>query len=367
MNTFPLIRSLKSAVAGTVLVAVPMLLLSFSPLTGIYAAMLFLMVYPLAVCIVGAVCGLAPMIVDALAGIYALGMLLGLKGAGIGAVYLLPILAGFLLLVHFRVPFWKGCGALICVHVAAFAGVYLWARSLAGGQLYALAGDAAVQALGSTEIGDTLLYQFYSMGLIGLPDDLAQNAVQTGPLGYLTLSDAARQDLLLSVRALVENTLAAAVPNLIISQSILGGVMCLYLPLRFGFLAQEKREFIADAASEAVVMDAKGKRAVNFPDLHMPPLSQWHLPRGVGWKVGAALINRLNRIEGQIRGIRGMVERNAYCPDILTQVAAANAALNGFTKELLANHIKTCVAGDIRAGNDGTIDELVELLRKLMK
>lgn len=81
----------------------------------------------------------------------------------------------------------------------------------------------------------------------------------------------------------------------------------------------------------------------------------------------AALINRLNRIEGQIRGIRGMVERSAYCPDILTQVAAANAALNGFTRELLANHIKTCVAGDIRAGHDETVDELVELLRKLMK
>ena len=62
------------------------------------------------------------------------------------------------------------------------------------------------------------------------------------------------------------------------------------------------------------------------------------------------LIHRLNRIEGQIRGIRGMVEKSAYCPDILVQVAAANAALNAFTKELLANHIKTCVADDIRAG-----------------
>ncbi len=79
------------------------------------------------------------------------------------------------------------------------------------------------------------------------------------------------------------------------------------------------------------------------------------------------LINRLNRIEGQIRGIRGMVERSAYCPDILTQVAAANAALNGFTRELLASHIKTCVADDIRAGQDGVIDELVALLQKLMK
>lgn len=80
-----------------------------------------------------------------------------------------------------------------------------------------------------------------------------------------------------------------------------------------------------------------------------------------------SLINRLNRIEGQIRGIKRMVENNAYCPDILIQSAAANAALNAFNKELLSNHIHTCVADDIRGGKDETIDELVETLKKLMK
>ena len=79
------------------------------------------------------------------------------------------------------------------------------------------------------------------------------------------------------------------------------------------------------------------------------------------------LIHRLNRIEGQIRGIRGMVEKDAYCPDILIQVAAANAALNSFNKVLLANHIRTCVADDIREGHEETIDELVHVLQKLMK
>ena len=79
------------------------------------------------------------------------------------------------------------------------------------------------------------------------------------------------------------------------------------------------------------------------------------------------LINRLNRIEGQIRGIRGMVEKNAYCTDILTQVSAANAALNSFNKVLLANHVKTCVAADIRAGKEETLDELLVVLQKLMK
>ncbi|MDE6567738.1 MAG: metal-sensing transcriptional repressor [Lachnospiraceae bacterium] len=79
------------------------------------------------------------------------------------------------------------------------------------------------------------------------------------------------------------------------------------------------------------------------------------------------LIHRLNRIEGQIRGIRGMVERDAYCTDILTQVAAANAALNSFNKTLLSNHIKTCVTRDIKEGNEETVDELIQMLQKLMK
>ena len=79
------------------------------------------------------------------------------------------------------------------------------------------------------------------------------------------------------------------------------------------------------------------------------------------------LIHRLNRIEGQIRGIRGMVENDAYCPDILVQSAAAGAALNAFNKELLASHIRTCVVEDIRDGKDEVIDELVATLQKLMK
>lgn len=79
------------------------------------------------------------------------------------------------------------------------------------------------------------------------------------------------------------------------------------------------------------------------------------------------LINRLNRMEGQIRGIRGMVENDAYCTDILVQSAAVNAAINAFNKELLASHIKGCVARDIREGKDEVVDELVTTLQKLMK
>ena len=80
-----------------------------------------------------------------------------------------------------------------------------------------------------------------------------------------------------------------------------------------------------------------------------------------------SLIHRLNRIEGQIRGIKGMVERGAYCTDILIQSSAVSAALNAFNRELLANHIRTCVAENIRAGKDEVIEDLVTTLQKLMK
>lgn len=79
------------------------------------------------------------------------------------------------------------------------------------------------------------------------------------------------------------------------------------------------------------------------------------------------LMNRLKRVEGQVRGIARMLENDAYCPDILMQVSAANCALNSFNKELLAAHIRTCVATDIRNGEDETIEELVAVMQKLMK
>ena len=79
------------------------------------------------------------------------------------------------------------------------------------------------------------------------------------------------------------------------------------------------------------------------------------------------LINRLSRIEGQVRGVKNMVEENAYCTDIIIQVSAINAALKAFNKELLTNHIKTCVSNDIRNGKNETIDELVDTFNKLLK
>lgn len=80
-----------------------------------------------------------------------------------------------------------------------------------------------------------------------------------------------------------------------------------------------------------------------------------------------ALINRLSRIEGQVRGVKSMIEEERYCVDILTQAAAVQAAFNGLTKEILASHIKDCVVKDIQEGNEEAVDELCELLKKLMR
>ena len=109
-------------------------------------------------------------------------------------------------------------------------------------------------------------------------------------------------------------------------------------------------------------MAEKNKNAVQEP---CPHCTTRHKKRGP--QEQKALLTRLRKVEGQIRGIEKMVENDAYCPDILIQVSAATSALNSFNKALLACHIRSCVAGDIREGKDETIDELCDVLQKLMK
>lgn len=79
------------------------------------------------------------------------------------------------------------------------------------------------------------------------------------------------------------------------------------------------------------------------------------------------LLNRLKRIEGQVRGLEKMVEEDAYCPNVLVQASAVSSAINSFNKALMAEHIRSCVVEDIRDGNDATIEELISVLQKLMK
>lgn len=93
----------------------------------------------------------------------------------------------------------------------------------------------------------------------------------------------------------------------------------------------------------------------------------WHRTKERSQTEFKDLMNRLKRVEGQVRGIEAMVENNAYCPDILVQVSAVTSALNSFSRVLLSQHMKTCVRNDILAGKDETIDEILDTLRKMMK
>ena len=79
------------------------------------------------------------------------------------------------------------------------------------------------------------------------------------------------------------------------------------------------------------------------------------------------LMNRLKRIEGQVRGLQRMLDEDAYCPDILTQASAVSSAVNSFCRVLLTNHLRTCVVNELRAGHDEAVDELADTLQKLMK
>ena len=289
MKDFPLIRSMGGAVAGGLLLILPMLLLSSTLAGGLYLAALLLFAGPVALCLAGAVCGALPMALGCAAALFSMGRVFGSQGLTLTAVYLLPVLAAFLVVLLRRVPFWTGCGIMIGTHLVSFVAVYLILQRWAGGDLYTAAGNLAMDTLNRWEYGDYALAEFYAMGLIGLPGSLADGVTMSA--SAFALSDAARQDLLLSVGSLVSSSLVSIVNGLIIvRQSILGGVGCLLLPLRFGYLAQEKRQARArpEGAGESSVEEPG--QPVDFPDLGMPPFSCWYIPRKQGWMAGAALV-----------------------------------------------------------------------------
>ena len=284
------VRSVKSAVVGSILLMIPYLLLLpgreiLGPLPAVYAVMLTVYLLPLALCLVTMVCGTLPMLIGLITALSTVTTLMGTTGLTLCALYALPVVGAFLVLVQMQVPFKKSCPIMIGVHVAALALVFAVSQKMTGGDLYNRAGSAVADFLKSWNMGDLLLYEFYSMGLIDLRESLRDNALQSGLYSF-TLSDAAREDMLLSVRTMITGQLQLLIPNLIATQSILGGVACLLLPLRFGYLAEEKRAFLRDEP----MGELGEKQKVDFPTLDMPPFQTWHIPRGIGWQLGVALI-----------------------------------------------------------------------------
>ena len=279
MKDFPLIRTRGGAVAGGLLLILPMLLLSSTIVGGLYLTGLLLFLGPVALCVAGAVCGLLSMGLGCAAALFSMGRVFGGQGLLLTAVYLVPVLAAFLVVVSRRVPFWTGCGIMMAIHLLSFVAMYLMLQQWAGGNLYTTAGNLAMDRLNQWEYGDYVLYELYSMGLIDLPSSLAEGVTLNA--STFILPDAAKQDLLLSVSSLVSSSLVSIVSGLIIvRQSILGGVGCLLLPLRFGYLAQRKRQYgprLSETGPEET-QNAERKdgenQPVDFPDLGMPPFSR---------------------------------------------------------------------------------------------
>ena len=289
-HPLPAVRSVKAAVVGALLVSLPYILLLpgreiLGPLPAVYAVLLTAYLLPLALCLVTAVCGVLPMLIGLITALSTMTTLMGPTGLLLGALYVLPIVGGFLALVWFRVPFKRSCPILIGLHVAALALVFAICQRMTGGDLYNAAGNIVADYLERWDMGDLLLYEFYATGLIDLSESLRDNAVHSGLYSF-TLSEAARADMLLSVRTMITERLQVMIPNLIASQSLLSGVGCMLLPLRFGYLAEEKRAFRREEPAE----ESGIRQSVDFPDLEMPPFQTWHLPRGIGWQVGLALI-----------------------------------------------------------------------------
>ena len=290
----PLVRSVKACVTGALLVALPFLFLMLpgqrilGPLPALYASLMILYLLPAALCLVTTVCGLASALAGLAAAMACMASLTGSQGLMLSALYLVPVFAAFLIVLRFEIPFWKSLLTMIAVHAAALTAVFLLARSMVGGDLYTGAGNAVASFLESWDMGDLMLYQLYSMGLIDLESNLAGSALVQVAGGF-RLSEAARADMLLSVRSLITSLMRGMAPHLIVSQSVTGGTACLLLSLRFGYLAEEKRAFLRNDPPDEEA-DGGRKRPVNFSDLGMPPFHQWHIPRGMGWQVGVALI-----------------------------------------------------------------------------
>lgn len=284
MKDFPLFRSTKSGLIGLAVMTLPLLIFSLSPLSAPMTVMAVIMALPAGACVAGLVCGSGPMAAGVLSGILSMYLIAGQKGAQLAAVYLIPVVIVFSFLVIRRISFWKSCAVMIGVHVAALACVYLVLQNFCGGQLFSVAGDGAAAYLASSQEGDLILYTIYQYGLITLPEDLRAAVMLPIAEGGYALHPDAKVDLLLSVGTLVNQLLSVLVPSILISQSILGGVCCMALPLRFGAVAAQRRDF------KQVIDDRKELQAPDFPDLGMPPISLWHIPRGLGWKVGVCYL-----------------------------------------------------------------------------
>lgn len=279
MKETPLIRSLPAALIAAAVLVLPVVLTAMVPDAGIYAVLFVLFLLPVGSCVAEACGGLVPALATLLCGVLAVGRVVGVDGLWLSGVYVAAVFVAYLFVNWKKTHFFKACGIMILVHMMAFCLAYVYMQRLFDNQLYQAAGQATADYIKSLPECDMLLIQFHSSGFIGLADEL-KNQVLVLPNGLFGMTDVVRQDMLLSVSALTEELLQGLMPMVLVQHSILSGVGCLLLSRRFGFLCRERR-----LAKEPERQDGAPRM-----DMNMPPLSLWHLPRGLGWKVGLAWV-----------------------------------------------------------------------------
>jgi hypothetical protein len=196
----------------------------------------------------------------------------GPAGALMGAVYLGPIAAAYLYCFRQGVPFFKAAAAIAGAFFLGQLAVFLALQFMLGWQLYARAADAVVQGIDTIPEGDSLLYLLNVYGILPLPQELAKNLLVETEFGY-KLAEAARTELINSLRSLAMSWLKGYIPASLVSHSLLAGIGGTALALHWGEKAARRRAFKRD--TEAVV-----------PDLDMPPFHKWFMPRGFGLRAG---------------------------------------------------------------------------------
>lgn len=277
----------RAAIIACVLCAGLLALLSLGGLfPAVTLTLILLSVGPACLMIIGFTAGFLPMGLCLAAMLGAFFRCGGVRLTGFGAVYLVPVTVAFVLCLMKRVPFWRACGYLAGLLMAEQLCVYLLLQALTGNSLYLAAGGLAAQAVNEMSIRDDFLYSLASMGLLEVPERMRQGAVVAAPGGY-TLSQEVVEELLLQVRSYVAQSLETLIPSTLVSGSGLNALLGLSLGVHWGTSAAQKRAFKRDEPLQVI------------PDMQMPPLRNWYIPRPWGLRLGLLAVGFvLTRVSG---------------------------------------------------------------------
>ena len=283
LSSAPLVRSKKASLIMGLVLTLPILLSAFSAVTKAYVVLFLLFLHPLLMGICTLWCGSGCGMLAALSGCLGAYFAFGSTGLGIACVYLLPFLITILYVLNKKIPFFKGCGMLAAVFLLSQMVCFLMLKAQCpDGDVYRAAGEGFAGLLTESGQGDYILAFLYQSGFLTISESVQSDAfVQIGEYYYLT--EAGVQELLLALTGLIEDA-AKALPACIVSDSILFSAGSLGLGLYIGKISYQRRNFKREDAPED--LDDNQQTVTppepDFPDLQMPALSDWFLPRRVG-------------------------------------------------------------------------------------